>query len=81
MADPKHKPENKFFLVLEESPQHAGQRIFFRTHVPRMLTLEDARTLAQDLLNLAGPGPVETETVTLALVEAPEPEPELVPEA
>lgn len=75
MADPTHKPDNKFFLTKEDSAQHGGARIFFKTHVPRMLTLDDARTLANDLLALAGPDPVIAAHCGLTPEVVPVPDP------
>lgn len=54
MADPTIKLENKFFLARENDSPHGGEYIYTRTHLPRKFSLEDARTLAHDLLALAG---------------------------
>lgn len=69
MADPTIKPLNKFFLKKEIGVHHNGDRIFFMTHCPKNLSLEDARTLAYDLLALAG----EPETTGQELVRVEDP--------
>ena len=47
----------KFFLKIEDSLQHGGKRITIATHIPRVLTIDDARTLAEELRSLTDPQP------------------------
>ena len=78
MADPTIKTENKFFLTREHDNGINEDRIYLRSHLPRTLTLEDARALAADLLTLAGPAPSTTPEPPPAPVVAylePAPEP------
>lgn len=56
--DPTIKTTNKFFLTRENPNGINEDRIYLRTHLPRILSLDDARELAFDLLSLAGPSPV-----------------------
>jgi hypothetical protein len=47
----------KFFLKLEDSPQHGGKRVTIASHIPRVLTIDEARQLATELLSLTDPNP------------------------
>jgi hypothetical protein len=42
-----------FFLKTEDSPQHGGKKVLFLTHPPKVLTPNEARQLAGELIDAA----------------------------
>lgn len=60
-----------FYLKKENSPQHGGVRIMFMTHPNRCLTVDEARQLAKELLDLTDSQPGTGVAVVQPPVKAP----------